>query len=223
MVVCTFAGHREVFGLGQSQVVEILERLLEAEQEMTCYVGGKGEFDALCASAVRTLKHRHPDKAISLVLVLPYMEQRLNTDKEYYESSFDEILIPIELAGIHYKQAITARNRWMVDRADCLIAMVWRDHGGAYQTLNYAERCGKRISGSDTKNKRRTQGHTAPAPGALLCLDYSPVKWNCRASKSASCMASSLSAVWRASAAMSSSMSGRAARMLAAVLRRSLL
>ena len=82
MVVCTFAGHREVFGLGQSQVVEILERLLEVEQEMTCYVGGKGEFDALCASAVRTLKHRHPDKAISLVLMLPYMEQRLNTDKE---------------------------------------------------------------------------------------------------------------------------------------------
>ena len=34
MVVCTFAGHREVFGLGQSRVVEILERLLEAEQEM---------------------------------------------------------------------------------------------------------------------------------------------------------------------------------------------
>ena len=133
MMVCTFAGHREVFGLGQSQVVEILERLLEAEQEMTCYVGGKGEFDALCASAVRTLKHRHPDKAISLVLVLPYMEQRLNTDKEYYESRFDEILIPIELAGIHYKQAITACNRWMVDRADCLIAMVWRDHGGAYR------------------------------------------------------------------------------------------
>ena len=31
MVVCTFAGHREVFGLGQSRVVDILERLLEAE------------------------------------------------------------------------------------------------------------------------------------------------------------------------------------------------
>ena len=69
MIVCTFAGHREVFGLGQSQVVEILERLLEAEQAMTCYVGGTGEFDSLCASAVRTLKHQHPDKAISLVLV----------------------------------------------------------------------------------------------------------------------------------------------------------
>ena len=34
MMVCTFAGHREVFGLGQSQVVEILKRMGVAEQEM---------------------------------------------------------------------------------------------------------------------------------------------------------------------------------------------
>ena len=45
MVVCTFAGHREVFGLGQSRVVDILERLLEAEQKMICYVVCKGEFE----------------------------------------------------------------------------------------------------------------------------------------------------------------------------------
>lgn len=140
MFVCTFAGHRKIFGCSQQQVIEALETLLEIEQDMICYVGGKGEFDTLCASAVHTLKHRHPDKTIRLILVLPYMEQRLNTDKEYYESSFDEILIPSELAAIHYKQAITACNRWMIDRADCLIAMVWRDHGGAYQTLQYAQR-----------------------------------------------------------------------------------
>lgn len=139
MIVCTFAGHRKIFGFRQQQVIETLEKLLETEQKMICYVGGKGEFDTLCASAVRTLKRRHPDKTIRLILVLPYMEQRLNTEKEYYESSFDEILIPSELAGIHYKQAITACNRWMVDRADCLIALVWRDCGGAYQTLQYAK------------------------------------------------------------------------------------
>lgn len=140
MFVCTFTGHRKIFGSSQQQVMEALETLLETEQDMICYVGGKGEFDTLCASAVRTLKHRHPDKTIRLILVLPYMEQKLNTDKEYYESSFDEILIPSELAGIHYKQAITACNSWMIDRADCLIAMVWRDCGGAYQTLQYAQR-----------------------------------------------------------------------------------
>jgi len=52
---------------------------------------------------------------------------------------------------------------------------------------------------------------------------YSSVKWNRCAAKSASLMASSLSAVWQASAAISLSMSGKAARRFAAVLRRSAL
>lgn len=38
--------------------------------------------------------------------------------------SFVEIVIPIKIAGIHYKQAITVYNRWMVALVDCLIAMV---------------------------------------------------------------------------------------------------
>ena len=144
MVTCTFAGHREIFGFKDDQVIEILEELLASEQEMTCYVGGMGEFDSLCSGAVRTLKRRHPDKRITLVLVLPYMTQQLNRDKEFYERVYDEILIPIELAGIHYKKAITARNHWMVDHSDCLISLVWRDFGGAYKTLKYAEKCEKK-------------------------------------------------------------------------------
>lgn len=63
MIVCTFAGHRKIFGFRQQQVIETLEKLLETEQKMICYVGGKGEFDTLCASAVRTLKRRHPLQA----------------------------------------------------------------------------------------------------------------------------------------------------------------
>lgn len=119
MMVCTFAGHREIFGLSQSKVIEILEYLLESEQELTCYVGGMGEFDSLCASAVRFLKRHHPEKSITLILVLPYMKQDINTNRAYYQESYDDIIIPTELAGIHYKKAISARNRWMVDQADC--------------------------------------------------------------------------------------------------------
>lgn len=110
-MVCTFVGHRTVFGLKQERILEILESLLEEEKSLVCLVGGMGEFDKPAACAVRTLKSRHPDKTISLVLVLPYMEQKLNTNKAYYEDYFDEILIPSELMGVHYKRAIAARNR----------------------------------------------------------------------------------------------------------------
>lgn len=145
MVTCTFAGHREIFGMRDTEIIEILETLLENETDMTCYVGAMGEFDALCAGAVRSLKQRHKDKNIALIMVLPYMQQKINEYREYYETVYDEILIPIELAEVHYKQAIPARNRWLVDHSDYLIACVWRDFGGAYNTLKYAKKQHKKI------------------------------------------------------------------------------
>lgn len=145
MIKCTFTGHRDVYGIRVSDIVKILEELLHENGEMECFVGGMGQFDILCASAVRALRAKYREKKISLILVLPYMQKRINDNKDYYEQMYDLILIPDELSDMHYKRAIPARNRWMVDKADCVIAMVWREHGGAYTTLQYAEKRGKRI------------------------------------------------------------------------------
>ena len=71
---------------------------------------------------------------------MPYFTERLNEDKEYYRISYDKIIIPAALDNAHYKAAIGRRNRWMVDRADILIAYVCHDFGGAYQTYRYALR-----------------------------------------------------------------------------------
>lgn len=99
----------------------------------------------MCSYAVRSAKHCHPDLNISLTLVLPYMSNRLNLDKEYYENRYDEIIIPEELDNVHYKAAIRKRNRWMVDRADHVIAYVYREFGGACETVKYARKQGKSI------------------------------------------------------------------------------
>ena len=77
-----------------------------------------------------------------LILVLPYMKQAINTHREDDQERYDDIT---ELGGIHYKKAISAWNRWMADQSDCLVAMVWRNYGGAYQTLKYADKCSKKI------------------------------------------------------------------------------
>ena len=45
----------------------------------------------------------------------------------------------------NYKAAIQKRNRWLVDRADCLIAYLFRDFGGAYETVKYAKKQGKPV------------------------------------------------------------------------------
>lgn len=146
MTSCTFAGHKEVYQLKIDEEIEnAIDNLLQTDSEIIFYTGGMGDFDNKCASAVRAVKRKYPDKKIRLALVLPYMSNRLNTDKDYYQYYYDEIIIPAELAGVHYKAAITMRNRWLVDRVDCVIAYVYRDYGGALETVKYAQKQGKPI------------------------------------------------------------------------------
>ena len=146
MTSCTFAGHREVYQAKIDEAIEkAIDNLLQTDSEFIFYTGGMGDFDNKCASAVRTAKRKYPNKEIRLALVLPYMSNRLNTDKDYYQYYYDEIIIPTELAGIHYKAAITMRNRWLVDRVDCVIAYVYRDFDGALKTVKYARKQGKPV------------------------------------------------------------------------------
>ena len=142
MICCTFAGHRHI-PAPRSSVDEVIETILQTDQEFIFYSGGMGEFDTQCEAAVRRAKHRHPDLNIQLTLVLPYMSNRLNTYKTYYEEMYDGIVIPEELLGVHPKAAITMRNRWMVDASDCVIACVRRNFGGAYETAKYARHTGR--------------------------------------------------------------------------------
>ena len=146
MKVCTFAGHREVYQANISEMLdEAISKIINTDDNFRFLVGGMGEFDGICSSAVRRAKRKYPNKEIRLELVLPYLTHELNENKLYYETSFDDVVIPIELAGVHYKSAITKRNRWMVEQSDWVIAFVYRDFGGAYTTLRYAENKGLQI------------------------------------------------------------------------------
>ena len=69
------------------------------------------------------------------------LRQYLDTLKGQYS----HIVIPSELIGIHYKAAIKKRNRWMVDQADKILAYIYRDFGGAFDTVKYAFRMGKPV------------------------------------------------------------------------------
>ena len=146
MTVCTFAGHREVFLSSVNQDIDnALSELVQSEDDYMFYSGGMGDFDFMCEAAVRRLKKRCPHLNIRLNLVLPYMTNQINRDKDYYESRFDDIIIPMDLMGAHYKAAIKKRNRWMVDQADKILAYVYRDFGGAFDTIKYALRTGKPV------------------------------------------------------------------------------
>lgn len=76
---------------------------------------------------------------------IQYFTNDLNTNKEYYAALYDDVVIPTEIIGLHYKSAIKARNRWMVDNSDLIISYVTRDYGGAADAIKYANNQNKHI------------------------------------------------------------------------------
>lgn len=142
MTCCGF-GHRTLLMNIEKPLRVVLERLVKEQDVTEFFTGGMGEFDELFARTVRSMKRNDPQ--LRLVLVMPYLTNRLNADKAHYEALYDKILIPAELDGVHPKKAIGRRNRWMVDRCDYVIAALRRDSGGASEAVRYAKRIGKEV------------------------------------------------------------------------------
>lgn len=144
--VCTFFGHSELWGAEEeikSALAAVCRRLVDEEGITTFLLGNQGAFDGIAASVLLQIKEEHPE--IQRILVIPYLTESINRDKEWFAHRYDEILRPTELMGIHYKSAISSRNRWMTSRADVVLAYVRHESGGAAKALRYARRLGKVI------------------------------------------------------------------------------
>ncbi|HCG34935.1 MAG: DUF1273 domain-containing protein [Eubacteriales bacterium] len=142
MKACCF-GHREQYRDIDKQLDDYIEYLITNNCVDIFYVGGMGETDSKFSSSVRKAKRIHKDT--KLILVKPYFSSELNTNKEYYEQMYDDVIIPTELADVHYKAAIEKRNCWMIDNSDFVISCVYRESGGAVTAIRYAEKKEKAI------------------------------------------------------------------------------
>lgn len=143
----SFFGHREVEGF--SEIEERLEGLI---QELLCtkeyvefLVGRNGEFDQMVSSEIKKLKKRLRDDNCCHILVLPYITAEYRENENAFHEYYDEVEICREAVGAHFKAAFQKRNREMVDRSDLIVFYIEREHGGAYQTYQYAVNRGKRV------------------------------------------------------------------------------
>ncbi|MEE0913141.1 MAG: SLOG family protein [Ruminococcus sp.] len=139
---CCGFGHRDVFENISDQLYNTLLHIAEQGCKKF-YTGGMGEFDKLFSSAVRRTKSMFPD--IKLICVKPYMTKDINENGEYLLTLYDDIIIPTELADVHYKAVIQKRNQWMIEESDLLVFYARRKYGGAYDALRYAKRNKKTI------------------------------------------------------------------------------
>ena len=136
-------GHREISNLRRLEelLYPIIKDLIKSKSYVSFLVGRNGEFDEYTASIIKLMQKELGKENNEINLVLPYKV----ADIEYYEKYYDSIIIPPSIQGAHPKQAITLKNRWMVEMSDLVIVYVERENGGAYAAMKYAEKLNKNV------------------------------------------------------------------------------
>ncbi|MBQ9131328.1 MAG: hypothetical protein IJX62_02495 [Clostridia bacterium] len=135
-----FIGHRRIeddYRLGNT-LERMARDLIRSKEYVEFYIGRNGDFDILAASAVKRAQSAMGHENSSLILVQPYKMKQDNDYRKYY----DDMMYP-NPPSTHHKNAITLRNRWMVEQAHLLLACVnLNKAGGALTALRYAEKRG---------------------------------------------------------------------------------
>lgn len=137
---CCFAGHSELTDKDKiyKNVSILIEKLITEENVSHFRVGNYGDFDFLCARAVRSLKDKYPH--IQLDLIIPYITAGIRDLKSYYTENYDTITIAEIPQNTPRRFYISKCNEYMVETSDFLICYIKNSYGGARQTLTYAKR-----------------------------------------------------------------------------------
>ena len=132
-----FNEHRKI----SERLYLLLENLIRTNSFVEIYIGRNGEFDIYAASIIKQIQKAVGKSNNEFICVLPYSVK----DIEYYNEYYDNVIIPEFIGKMHYKRAITERNKWMVAQADLFICYVEKEEGGAYAALKYAKKLKKKI------------------------------------------------------------------------------
>ena len=140
-------GHRiiEDFNRAEIKAEALIRDLILQKEYVEFLVGRNGDFDQIVSSAVKRLQRRIRADNSSLVWVLPYTTAELRNHEESFRDYYDEIEICDTAENSHPKRAYQIRNRQMVERSDLVVFYVEHRSGGAYQTMRYAQKQGKKI------------------------------------------------------------------------------
>ena len=143
----SFFGHREIENaLEVERKLEAkITELIQTKQYVEFLVGREGEFDILAASVVRRVKKQRDYGNCSLIWVLPYMKAEFRDNEKEFLEYFDDVEICEQSAKAHFKSAMQIRNRVMVDKSDLIICCIQHKSGGAYKTVQYAQKQGQTI------------------------------------------------------------------------------
>lgn len=143
---CAFTGHRQ---FDDDFDIKLFERglicLIETYGVDTFYDGMARGFDLVAAQKVIELKRSYD---LKLIACIPFGGQ-IDTIKGEERKVYEEVLQKCDdvkiLSAEYYPGCMYARNRYMVDNADCVYAYFHGEKGGTKYTVDYASRNGKQL------------------------------------------------------------------------------
>lgn len=138
MNTVVFIGHGTVYRLDEDKLKNVIKTAIDNGADLFLN-GGMGDFDYICARIVKSLQNEYPQ--IRSELVIPYL-----TFKPRSMDCFDSSVYPDGFEKYHFKAAIIARNKWMVNQSQIAICYVDHDWGGAIKTFEYAVKKGLAIN-----------------------------------------------------------------------------
>lgn len=133
----TFIGHSECYGVDKNKIQAEIIKLIEAGVD-EFLSGGMGQFDWMCAHAVYDLKKQYPN--IRSHLIIPYLTFTIS-----YREYFDDVIYPEDFEKYHFKAAIPARNKYLIENATYALCYVNHTWGGAHQTYERAIKKGLQV------------------------------------------------------------------------------
>ena len=140
-------GHREINNRFEIEKTldTLLHEIITQKEFVEFLIGRDGEFDLMAASIIKNVIEKYDCGNTHFTLVLPYPKSEVTNNKTSFLDFYDEVEICAESSAVHYKSAIQVRNRCMVDRSDLVVCCIQHNDGGAYRTVRYAEKMGKKI------------------------------------------------------------------------------
>lgn len=148
-MIITFVGHShlektdEILSGIKKCIIDNIEAV-EKEERIFFYCGGYGDFDEICRNVCCELKKEF--KNSETVFITPYitLEYQKKIESFLRQGAYDSVIYP-ELEKVPLKFAINERNKWMINKADLVIAYVNVEYGGAYKSLKFAQSRNKNI------------------------------------------------------------------------------
>ncbi len=138
---CAFTGHRMIEkDFLPKALWDNIEMLIKAGV-YDFYNGMAQGFDLLAAEATLMLKKQYPQ--VRLIACIPCYHQEKNytdTDKARYAAILQKADEKILLSENYFRGCMLVRNKYMVDRADVLIAYYNHEKGGAAYTVKYCQK-----------------------------------------------------------------------------------